>query len=256
MVVTASGTVIPKSFRDKGAATTYFELHLPDLVGQPADPNDPASIDGTADTLYDKATASTGCATPVIALNELFGAGSLAPWSPTNATYRANVLELMKRLHDRGARPALFVHGDPNTDGAVADWWRQVAGVGSIVYEDYFSGQRLSDLGPVLGSRRVREADRYFVAQFQGIGIAPAKLGLALGFHSALTAGIGGRQGLEPVEAWLRVVKWEALATAQVAKETGLGIDLVLGLGAVRRERSGQARHRLCLPLGARPEAL
>jgi hypothetical protein len=75
----------------------------------------------------------------------------------------------------------------------------------------------------VLGSRRVREGARGFVAQFKGIGIDPAKLGIALGFHSALTAGIGGRQGLEPVEAWLRVVKWEALSTAQVAKETGLG---------------------------------
>jgi hypothetical protein len=223
VVVTASGTVIPKAFRDKGAATTYFELHLPNLVGQPADPNDPASIDGVADGLLAKAAASTACATPVIALNELFGESAKTPWSPTNATYRANVLELMKRLHDRGARPVLFVHGDPNTDGAAADWWRQVAGVGSIVYELYFSGQRLSDLGPVLGSRRVREGARGFVSQFHGIGIDTSKLGIALGFHSALTAGIGGRQGLEPVEAWLRVVKWEALSTAQVAKETGLG---------------------------------
>ena len=142
--------------------------------------------------------------------------------SPTNTTYRANLLALMKGLHDRGAKPVLFVHGNPNTDGAAADWWRQVAGVGSIVYEDYFSGVRLDQLGPVLGSRRVREAARSFASQFTGIGVPTSKLGIALGFHSALTAGIGGRQGLKPVEAWLRVVKWEALSTAQVAKETGL----------------------------------
>lgn len=222
VVVTASGTVIPKYFRDHGAATTYFELHLPALVGQPSAPTDPASIDGVADDLFQKASISTGCATPVIALNELFGESLKTPWSPANATYRADVLELMKRLHDRGARPVLFVHGDPNSDGAAADWWRQVAGVGSIVYELYFSGQRLSELGPVLGARRVREGGRGFVSQFHGIGIETSKLGIALGFHSALTAGIGGRQGLEPVEAWLRVVKWEAIATAQVAKETGL----------------------------------
>jgi hypothetical protein len=222
VVVTASGTAIPKSFRDHGAATTYFELHLPTLIGQPSDPADPASIDATADALFQGASVSTGCATPTIALNELFGESAATPLSPTNTTYRANVLALMKRLHDRGAKPVLFVHGNPNTNGAAADWWRQVAGVGSIVYELYYSGQRLSDLGPVLGARRVREGERGFVSQFTGIGIAPAKLGVALGFHSALTVGIGGRQGLEPVEAWLRVVKWEALSTLQVAKETGL----------------------------------
>jgi hypothetical protein len=222
IVVTASGTVIPKTFRDHGAATTYFELHLPTLVGQPADPNDPASIDATADALFQRASVSTACAQPTIALNELFGESLKTPWSPSNATYRANVLELMKRLHDRGAKPVLFVHGDPNTDGAAAEWWRQVAGVGSIVYELYFSGARLSELGPVLGARRVREGGRAFVAQFHGLGIDVSKLGIALGFHSARVAGIGGRQGLEPVEAWLRVVKWQAIATAQVAEETGL----------------------------------
>jgi hypothetical protein len=222
VVVTASGTAIPKAFRDHGAATTYFELHLPDLVGQPSAPADPGSIDAVAGALFQRATTSTACGSPVIALNELFGESIPAPWSQSNATYRANVLALMKGLSDRGARPVLFVHGDPNTDGAAADWWRQVAGVGSIVYELYFSGARLSQLGPVLGARRVREGGRGFVAQFEGIGVAPAKLGIALGFHSALTAGIGGRQGLQPVEAWLRVVKWEAIATAQVAKEAGL----------------------------------
>jgi len=222
VVVTASGIAIPRSFRDRGAATTYFELHLPALVGQPSAPADPASIDGAAASLFQKAVASTACSTPVIALNELFGSSLPAPWAPPNATYRADVLALMKGLADRGARPVLLVHGDPNTAGAAADWWRQVAGVGSIVYELYFSGPRLFQLGPVLGARRVREGGRSFVAQFKSIGVAPSKLGIALGFHSALTPGSGGRQGLQPVQAWLRVVKWEGLATKQVAKETGI----------------------------------
>src|SRR6476659_8353816 len=102
VVVTASGTVIPKAFRDHGAATTYFELHLPDLVGQPGDPNDPASIDAIAEALFQRASVSTACATPVIALNELFGESLKTPWSASNASYRANVLELMKRLAGRG----------------------------------------------------------------------------------------------------------------------------------------------------------
>src|SRR4029077_10312578 len=54
VVVTASGIAIPKSFRDHGAATTYFELHLPDLVGHPWDPADPASIDGVAAALFQR----------------------------------------------------------------------------------------------------------------------------------------------------------------------------------------------------------
>jgi hypothetical protein len=40
-------------------------------IGQPADPNDPASIDATADALFQRASASTACATPVIVLNAL-----------------------------------------------------------------------------------------------------------------------------------------------------------------------------------------
>ena len=59
VVVTASGTAIPKYFRDHGAATTYFELHLSDPIGPPDDPNDPASIDGTVDRLFTTASAST-----------------------------------------------------------------------------------------------------------------------------------------------------------------------------------------------------
>src|SRR5438093_12717300 len=59
VVVTASGTALPKDYRAKGAATTYFVLSLPALVGDPTTPADPASIQATADALYDRAVAST-----------------------------------------------------------------------------------------------------------------------------------------------------------------------------------------------------
>src|SRR5438093_550519 len=59
VVVTASGTALPKDYRAKGAATTYFVLSLPGLVGDPTKPADPASIQATADALYDRAVAST-----------------------------------------------------------------------------------------------------------------------------------------------------------------------------------------------------
>jgi len=35
--------------------------------------------------------------------------------------------------------------------------------------------------------------------------------------------GVGGRNGLRPASAWYQVVKWEALAAKQVAREVGLG---------------------------------
>ena len=223
VVVTTSGAALPRYFRTRGAATTYFVLHLPPIVGQPATPADPATIAAAADGLYAKAVASSGCQTPWIGLNELFGSALASPWSPTNAQYRANVLSLMQGLAAHGAKPFLFVSGNPNVAGDAAAWWQQVAQTGGIVYEAYYDANRASSLGPVLGSRRMRLGMRSTIALFRGIGVAPDRIGVALGFHSGGGQGAGGRQGLQPREAWLRVVKWEALAAKQVAADTKLG---------------------------------
>jgi hypothetical protein len=223
VVVATSGTAVPRYFRNHGAATAYFVLHLPNIVGQPAKPADPASIPAAADSLYAKAVASTACATPWIGLNELFGSALPAPWSPTNTQYRANVLALMQGLAAHGAKPALFVSGSPVAGGDAAAWWRQVAQAGQIVYEAYYDARRASLLGPLLAGRRMRLGIRSTLALFQTAGVAPARLGIALGFHSGGGQGAGGRQGLRPREEWLRVVKWEALAARQVAADTGIG---------------------------------
>jgi hypothetical protein len=223
VVVSSGGTAGPAYFRAHGAATTYFELHLPNVVGQPAAPADPSSIPAAASKLLAQATASTGCSTPWIALNELFGSNLAAPWSATNTVYRANVLALMQQLAAGGAHPVLLVHGDYTVAGATADWWRQVAQSGDIVYEAYYDAPHIFSLGPLMGNRRMRLGLRELVADFGGIGIAPSHLGAMLGFHTAIAPGTGGRQGLQPREAWLRVVKWEALTARQVAAETGLG---------------------------------
>ena len=222
VIVSTSGTGGPAYFRAHGAATTYFELHLPDLVGQPSAPADPASIAGASSKLLAQAIASTGCSTPWIALNELFGSNLPAPWSATNTVYRANVLTLMQQLAAGGAHPVLLVHGNYTVAGATADWWRQVSQSGDIVYEAYYDASHVSALGPLMGNRRMRLGLRRLVSDFGGIGITPAHLGAMLGFHTEVVPGIGGREGLQPREAWLRVVKWEALAARQVAAETGL----------------------------------
>src|SRR5262249_19994749 len=64
LVLGSAGTKIPQTLRDGGAATFYWEMNLDVWVGTPSDPEDPESIEGSAETLYDRAVASTGCSTP------------------------------------------------------------------------------------------------------------------------------------------------------------------------------------------------
>jgi hypothetical protein len=215
VVVASSGTALPAQYRASGAATTYFELNLPRYVGEPATPADPASITAGADRLFDLAVASTACPTPWIALNELLGSHLPAPWSPTNAQYRANVLALVDRLAARGARPVLLVHGSPNATGDAAAWWQAVSRSAHLVYESYYNAVNISRLGPVVGSRRMRMGMRSIVRLFTRAGIPRERLGFMLGFQVA--PGAAGREGLQPREAWFRVVKWEAMAARQVA---------------------------------------
>jgi hypothetical protein len=217
VVVSATGVPLPREYRARGAATTYFELNLPRYVGEPSTPEDPATVVPEADALYERAVASTECATPWIALNELLGAHLGTPWSATNAQYRANVLALVQRLAERGARPALLVHGDPNIAGDAAAWWAAVGRSAAIVYEAYYNARNISGLGPVLGNRRMRLGMRSIVRRFTRAGVPRERIGFMLGFQVAI--GAAGREGLQPREEWLRVVKWHALAGRQIARD-------------------------------------
>jgi hypothetical protein len=228
VVVAATGTAIPNNYRAAGAATAYFQ-NLPPLVGQPAQPADPAALQGRADALFDRAVASTRCSTPIVALNELLGSHLPAPWSATNAQYRANILALVERLAQRGARPSLFVHGNPNVAGAAAAWWAAVGRSAEIAYEAYYNAANISRLGPLLGNRRMRLGMRSIVRLFSGVGVPRSRIGLVLGFQVA--PGASGREGLQPREEWLRVVKWEALAARQVAAEEAVGTIWSWGWG-------------------------
>jgi hypothetical protein len=218
VVGAASNFIVPPQLRAKGAKTVYFDLYLVNRVGSPSKPADPSVIDARADKLFDTAAASSGCATPLIALNELAGANLPTPWTPTTAQYRANVLELVQRLADRGARPFLLLPKRPYThDAAADDWWRQAAQVADLVPEVYFSGPSVAKQGAVLGSRRLRAVMRTRMEDLIQIGIPTSRLGMMLQFSS--TRGAGGREGLQPLGKWLDVVKWEALAAKQVAYE-------------------------------------
>jgi hypothetical protein len=221
LVLASSGTSVPLSLREGGAQTVYWHMKLMRIVGTPSEPTDPATVAAGAAELFDRAAASSGCATPLIALEEMWGADLPTPWSPSNSAYRTNVLELARQLTARGARPFVFVHGNLELDGAAGAWWQQLSAPADIVYESYFHAPRTHALGPVLASRVLRTAMRRPVSRLAALGIDPARLGLILGFHSK--PGTSGREGLQPVGAWLEFVKLNALAARQVSAELGLG---------------------------------
>jgi hypothetical protein len=221
LVLASSGTSTPQTLREGGAQTVYWHMKLLRIVGTPSEPADPGMVEAGAAELFGRAAASSGCATPLIALEEMWGADLPTPWSPTNSAYRTNVLELARQLSARGARPFLFVHGNLELRGAAGAWWQQLSGSADIVYESYFHAPRTHALGPVLASRALRVAMRRPVSRLAALGIDPDRLGLILGFHSK--PGTSGREGLQPLGAWLQFVKLNALAARQVADELGLG---------------------------------
>jgi len=222
VIVSTSGTgAIPTDYRKHGAATTYWVLHLPRLIGEPDTPVDPATIPAVAATLLTQAQKSSACATPWIALNELLGADAQPPWSPTTTTYRADLLALVRQLSAAGAHPAVLVHGNPYVGGTAGAWWRRLAASSTLVYEAYYDATHIYPMGAVMGSRRMRMGIDNVVALFGSVGVKPSQLGMMLGFHSSMTPGSAGRQGLEPSQAWFRVIKWEALAALETAREKG-----------------------------------
>ena len=221
VLAVSSGTVVPAEMRAAGAATIFFDLHLNDRVGTTSAPADPSTIALKAKREFDFAVQITGCATPLIAENELFGAQTVTPWSATNAQYRANVLLLLQELDKLGATTALTIANPPYTGGDAADWWREAAKASILVRQVYFTApgpKALFALGPARASRSMRQGMRGLVSRFSTIGIPAGRVALELQFQSA--PGQGGRNGLQPKSAWLEIVKLQALAAREVAAET------------------------------------
>ncbi|HEY5058374.1 MAG TPA: hypothetical protein VII51_05100 [Gaiellaceae bacterium] len=220
IVLGASSGGYPAQMRTAGAATVYFDLNFNKRIGSTTKPVDPSLIQGKAQSLFTFTVQQTGCATPVIVLNELSGASLVTPWSDNNAQYRQNALSFVQDLAALGAHPVLLVASHPYTGGDAAVWWQQAAASAELVREDYVPATATWKLGLVLGNRALRSSYRQAVADFTSIGIAPNRLGLMVSF--ATTHGFGGRNDLQPATAWYQVVKWQALALRQVAAETGI----------------------------------
>jgi hypothetical protein len=219
VLATPPGTgALPTQLRAAGASTIFFDLKLQVRVGTPDAPADPVKIVDTANKEFDTAVKQTGCQTPLIAENELFGATTQTPWSPTNTQYRADVLALLTQLAARGAHTYLLISSPPYVGDTSGDWWRAVAQVSDIVREFFPAPPEVSASGPIVGSRTLRTQMRGAMAAFTSIGVPASRLGLMMEFES----GIYGRNGLKPASAWFDFVKLDALAARQVAGELGL----------------------------------
>jgi hypothetical protein len=220
-IVAASNFIYPAKIRALGAKTVYMDINFRRRVGTPTAPVAPEVVVDRANRLFDYAAASLRCNRPYIALNELFGARTVPPWSAGNAQYRSNVLLYMRTLAARGARSFLLINGRVYTGGEAADWWRQAAGVADLVREVYFPSPAIHRQGAVRGNRALRMSFRRAATDLLAIGVPPRKIGLMAGFQT--TPGNGGREGLQPAQAWYETVKWQALSVRTVAKELGIG---------------------------------
>ncbi len=220
VVVATGGPALAAEARAAGAGTVHWDMYLRKRVGTPSDPADPALIEKRADALFDYAVSVTGCQTPLIALNELWGSSLPTPLTPTADLYRANVLRFVSRLAERGGRPALLVSSEPFTGGDAATWWKAIGAVSDLVLESYANANLIWRDGAVDGSRRLRVRYRQSAARLLALGIPPSRIGIMIGFQTG--AGTGGREGLEPRSRWFDVAKWQALAVGQVARELKL----------------------------------
>jgi len=229
VTVAGSGEDYPTRARTAGAKTVYWDMYLSSRVGTPMKPADAAGLPAKAQRVFDFAVLSAGCSDPVIVMNELFGASTPTPWTPTTARYRANVLTWARLLKEKGGHPLLLVSSEPFTGGDAGAWWRELAEVADIALEKYFNAPAIHKAGPELGSRRMRTSMRDSLAKLVSIGIPSSQLGVVMAFQTR--RGSGGREGLEPARAWFEVAKLQALAAKHVAREFRLGYVVSWGWG-------------------------
>ena len=256
VTVASTGVPVAKALRDAGAATGYWEMNLPNLVGTPSSPADPAGMDAVAAAEVQKAQASTACPNPVIALNELLGSDIAGPLPANAQRYRDAVLALMRALAADGATPFLLVPRRFTVSGT-EDWWRQVAQVGWLVPEAYTPATSLAAVGdPFLISRAIRVGFRDWIGKLTALGIPATRIGLMLGFQSGDP--FGGRAGLQPEAAWLQIVKLQSQAGLAVGRELGLSSVWSWGWGTFATPGSADPDKQAaaCTYLWARDQTL
>ena len=249
VVAAAANFIYPPQIRALGAKTVYWEMNFRQRVGVPDNPLEPVVGRDWADRVFYRAVASSACATPWIALNEMWGSNLATPWSPTNPQYRQNVIIFVKRLQALGAHPFLLLSTRPFTDGEAGDWWREVALYTDFVREIYFAAPQIYQ--PGAGARVAHAPQR----------IPPGPHRSDRDRHPAVEDRDLPRLPHEPrpgrpraPEARQRLVRHDQAAGARGQAGEPRDPprhDLVLGLGRVGRgrPRPRQAGRRMRLPL-------
>jgi hypothetical protein len=227
-VIVATNGSLGGPLRAAGAQTVYWEMHLEQYIGTPTAPAPQEKVGAAADILFSRAAASSGCGTPVIALNEMLGVAAPAPLPDLALQYRANLVSFIQELDSRGAVPFLLLPSSPNTTGADASWWAQLGQYAHLVREVYPSAPNVLASGLFGASRQLRVALRTAVQNLTAMGVPGSQIGLMLGFQSG---GRAGRTGLEPLASWLEYVKLATLSANAVASEQQIGSVWVWGWG-------------------------
>ena len=217
VIAAAANFIFPPQIRALGAKTVYWEMNLRAARRDADEPDGSGVVQDWADRIFYRAVASSACATPWIALNEMWGSNLATPWSPTNTQYRQNVIIFVKRLRELGARPFLLLSTRPFTDGEAGDWWREASLYTDFVREIYFNAppdprpgrdSRIADAAQRVPPGRDRpDRDRDPALEDRHLPRLPHE------------PGQGGREGLKPASAWFNTIKWQVLAAKQVSRE-------------------------------------
>ena len=258
VIAAASNLLFPPQLRAGGAHTVYFDLYLNNRVGSPSKRVDPAKIEDQANRIFYRAVASSGCAFPWIALNELFGANDD---DALDARQRAVPRERARvRAHARRTRRASRSCSCPTAP--VREPTRRSSGGGRspqyayIIREVYFAAPQINKLGPVLGSRRMRGAFRQRHHRLRGHG-HPALADRALPRLPGRAAAPAAAKGSSGIAL---VPQHQAAGARGPPGRVGAEdpLDLVVGLGSLGLDegRPRQGDRRLRLPLDAQPGAV
>ena len=212
---------MPRQMREQGAATVLYDLNFKNRVGTTAKPADPSLMEARAKSFYDYAVGVTGCADADRGRERALrraDADAVVGHQRAVPRQRARVpdgaLEPRRAAAALGARTRRSPAATRPSGGGRSRAWRSSCARSTSPRRTRRGSPRS---GPAAASRTMRSGLRGLVNKLTQIGIPSGRIALQLQFNSS--PGLGARAGLQPASAWFEIVKLEALAAKQVARE-------------------------------------